>query len=246
VTFSLSFVYAFNLDKLKSSFLNGDYKAAILEGEKILATKDSSSDSDQLYYILGLSYMKDANYLRASDIFEIIINEYKNSPLKEYAKLGLADTYFLMQDFDKAQIYYKDIINSNPDTKLKAELYYRLSQVEFKKGDTKEGKEYLDKLKQEFPLSPQLLLNKDLSLLSNVSSSDLNYTVQVGSFSNISNAKNFVQRLIQKGYPAYIEEAAYQGKTSYRVRVGKTRLRQEIIDLENKLSKEGYPTKICP
>ncbi len=111
--------YALNLDKLNSLFLSQDYKAAILEGEKILAAKGTSSDLDELYYILGLSYMRDANYLRASDIFEIIINEYKNSPLKEDATLSLADTYFLRQDFDKAEALYKEIINSNPRTKLR-------------------------------------------------------------------------------------------------------------------------------
>ncbi|MBI5555805.1 MAG: SPOR domain-containing protein, partial [Elusimicrobia bacterium] len=59
-------------------------------------------------------------------------------------------------------------------------------------------------------------------------------------------ANNLKQRLIREGYPAYMEEANFKGKTSYRVRVGKLRLRQEILTLENKLSREGYPTKICP
>jgi len=238
--------YALDLDKLNSSFLSGDYKGAIAEGERILAAKQSSSDLDQLYYILGLSYMRDGNLLRASDIFEIIINEYKKSPLKEEAELGLADTYFLRQDFEKAQAHYKEIIDSNPGTKLKAEIYYRLSQVGFKKGDAKEGKEYLDKLKQEFPANQVLTVNKDLYSLAEAGSSDIYYTAQVGSFSNITNAKNLLQRLIEQGYAAYIEEAVSQGKTSYRIRVGKTRLHQEIVDLENKLSKQGYPTRIYP
>lgn len=238
--------YSFNLDKLKSSFLSGDYKSVISEGEKILAGKISSGGLDELYYILGLSYMKDGNLLRASDIFEIILSEYKNSLLKEYAKLGLADTYFLRQDFNKAEADYKDIINSNPDTKLKAEIYYRLSEVGFKKGDTKEGNGYLDKLKQEFPASQVLEFDKDLCYFSQTSPSDRYYSVQVGSFSNIANAKNLVQRLLRLGYAAYIEEASFEGKNSYRVKAGKARERQEIVDLENRLSKEGYPTRICP
>lgn len=238
--------YALNLDMLKIYFLSGDYNSAILEGEKILSSYGQSSlDLDELYYFLGLSYLKDGNYLRASDIFEIILKEFKESNFKEEAKLGLGDTCFLKGDFIKAEEYYKELINSNPHTKLKAYAYYRLSQIGFKKGDTKLAKEYLDKLKQDFPASLELKLNKDLHIISDYPSG-LYYTVQVGSFSRIANANNLTQKLIQNGYPAYIEEASFQGITSYRVRVGKLRLRQEALDLENKLSGEGYPTKIYP
>jgi len=236
--------YCLDLSKLKVYFLEGDYKAAITEGEKIMAKDASASHSDEFYYFLGLSYLKDANYLRASDIFEIIINEFKNSSFKEEAKLGLGDTYFLRGDFSKAEECYKDLINNNPGTKLKAQVYYRLSQVGFKKGNIIQGQDYLSKLKQEFPLSPEARLNKDLSVAPD--SLDVYYTVQVGSFSSSVNAQNLKQKLIRSGYPAYIEETAAEGKNSYRVRVGKTRLRQEAVDLENKLSQEGYPTKIFP
>jgi len=238
-------VYSLDLDKVKIYFLNGDYKSTIAECEKILASYGRSSQSDELYYILGLSYSKDGNYLRASDIFEIILKEFKESNFKEEAKLGLGDTYLLRGDFSRAEDYYKDLLNSNPDTKLKAQLYYRLSQVGFKKGDTAGGKEYLDKLKNEFPQNPDLISNKDLCSLANYSSG-IYYTVQVGCFSSENNAKNLVQKLIQSGYPAYIEEATLSGQPSYRVRVGKSPLRQEILNLEQKLSGEGYPTKIFP
>jgi len=234
--------YALNLDKLKVYLLEGDYKGAISEGERLIA---GDAHSDELYYILGLSYLKDGNYLRACDIFEIILKEFKNSEFGDEARLGLGDTYFLRGDFVKAEDCYKDLIESNPQTRLKAQAYCRLSQTGYKNGNMQQGKEYLDKLKQDFPLNLESMLNKDLYPLSD-SSSDTYYTVQVGSFTNITNARNLTEKLIQKGYPAYMEEASFKGKASYRVRVGKLRLRQEILTLENKLSREGYPTKICP
>jgi len=238
--------YGLNLDKLKSDFLRGDYKSVILEGEKLLACYNRASDLDALYYILGLSYLKEGNYLRASDIFEIILKEFKGSSFKEEARLGLGDTYFLKGDYDKAEECYKELINNNPNSKVKAQIYYRLSQIGAKLGDTQKAKEYLAKLKENFPLNMESRLNKDLSLFLD-SSLDFYYTIQVGSFSSIINAKNLTQKLIQQGYPAYVEEAsASDGKTIYRVRVGKLRLRQEACDLEKKLFQEGYPTKICP
>jgi len=238
-------VYALNIDKAKVYFLEGDYKQAIAEGEKLIAQYNHNPDADELYYILGLSYLKDGNYLRASDIFEIILNEFKNNKFHEQAKLGLGDTYFLRNDFVKAQGIYKDLINSNPATSLKPIAYYRLSQGGFKMGNIEQGKEYMDKLNLEFPMNLESKLNKDICFLPDAASEPY-YTIQVGSFSNAVNAKNLTQKLTQNDYPAYIAKVSLGGKTSYRVRVGKLRSRQEAENLEKRLTQEGYPTKICP
>jgi len=245
VVFSFSNVYALNIDKVKAGFISGDYKEAIKEGEKILANAANSGNIDELYYILALSYLKDGNYLRASDIFEIILKEFKNSAFKEEACLGLGDTYFLREEYSRAEQYYKDIIAANPVTKLKAQIYYRLSQIGFKKGDTRQAKEYLNKLKEELPLSLESRLNKDFYPTPGASI-DFYYTVQAGSFSKKLNAQNLAQKLIHNNYPAYIEETGAEAETTYRVRVGKFQIRQEAIELERKLTQEGYPTKIYP
>ena len=238
----ISNAYALNIDKVKVYFLNGDYKSAISEGERVLTKYTVHSPNlDELYYILGLSYLKDGNYLRASDIFEIIIKEFQDSAFADDAKLSLGDTYFLKGDYDKARRCYNDLINSNPRTKLKAPLYYRFSQIGLKKGDTQAAKEYLDKLKKDFPSSPEIKLNKDLSALS-----DIYYTVQVGSFVNYANARNLRDKLISKGYDAYLQEAETNGTKIYRVKVGRLSSRLEAVELKNKLSSEGYPTKIFP
>lgn len=233
-------IYALNLEKPKVYFLKGEYDAVISECEKILAGASYSQELDALYYLLGLSYLKSGNYLRASDIFEIILKEFKDSNFRERALLGLGDAYFLKGDFDKAKVYYEELSKNSPQTKLQPALYYRLSQVGFKMGNIQEAKIYLDKLKQEYPLNIETRLDNDLS------SQDLYYTVQVGSFSNGINARNLTQKLKNKGYPAYIEEVSSQGKIIYRVRVGKLKARQEAEALENKLKYEGYPTKLYP
>jgi len=243
--FGITNAYAFDLEKIKVSFLKGDYKSAIIEGEKILAQDAHPGNIDELYYILGLSYLKDGNYLRASDIFEIILRELKDSKFREGAELGLGDSYFLRGDFDTARKYYEELIASTGNVKLKAEAFYRLSQLAFKKGDTARAKEYLDKAKQDYPLNPELELNKDLNKLSRASG-DIYYTVQVGVFSKQENAAAFRDKLSKKGFSAYIDEAEFEGVKAYRVRVGKVKSPQEAAQLESNLSAQGYPTKIYP
>ncbi|RJP29065.1 MAG: SPOR domain-containing protein [Candidatus Omnitrophota bacterium] len=235
-------VYGLNLDNIKIKYLQGDYKAAIKEGEKLVSSSDHSSYGiDELYYLLGLSYLQDGNYLRASDIFEIIINELKPAKYKDKAKLGLGDVYLLRGDYNKADLIYKELLGNE---ELRARIYYRLSETGFKLGNAAQGKEYSEKLKTEFPLSLEEKNDRDFCL---IDKKDVTYySVQVGAFSSQDNAKNLVQELLKKGYSAYIEEATLDSSSSYRVRVGKLSEKQDAESLGKQLSAEGYPTKICP
>lgn len=249
---SLFLCYALNLDKMKVHYLNGDYPSAIKDGEKMLSSVSGgyAENLDELYYLLGLSYMKQGNLLRASDIFEIILNEFKNSRFKEEAKFSLADTYFLKGDYDKAEELYKSLIKDNPGTKLKAQAYSRIADIGLKNGDAQQRDAYSSRIKQEFPNRSEIKSGvstlPDLELRPEVKE-EVFYTVQVGSFSSSSNARNLVDGLKAKGYPAYLEESISQGGDKiFRVRVGKFTRREEAVALEKKLSLQGHPTKIYP
>lgn len=231
---------ALDLQPVKVPFLSGDYKAAILAGEKLMANCSDTPELVELYYFLGLSYLKDGNYLRASDIFEIILDEFKDSAFQTQAKLGLGDAWFFLGNYAKAQGYYRRLAEEGLSLKLLPQVYYRLSECAIKLGDTEEAKKYLDKLKKEFPLNLETKMDQDLS------NPDFYYTVQVGNFSKSSNADNLSDRLIKKGYSAYVEPVVAQDKRSYRVRVGKFSSRTEAVGLQDKLSREGYPAKIFP
>lgn len=238
--------YALDLDRVKSSFISGDYKAAISEGENILAkTGNTSFGLDELYYFLGLSYTKTGNYLRASDIFEIIGSEVKKSFFAEDAALALGDTFFLRGDYGKAEKRYQDLLSNNQAIRLKPAVYYRLSRCAAKLGNHETETDYLHKLKREFPLNCESGFEDDKCAVT-ARNSNGKYTVQVGYFSNNTNASNLLSELTAKGYSAYIENNDVSGKQVYRVKVGKSAARREAEALGTKLSKDGYPTKICP
>ncbi len=308
----ISPAWALNLDNLRSYFLNGNYQACISEGEKILARSVSAKDLDELYYILGLSYLKQNNHLRASDIFEIIIKEYRGSGFKDEARLGLADSFFLKGDFSKAQDLYQELLKNNSRSKLKPAIYYRLSQLARKTSDRQKEKEYLDKLKSEFPQSPEALSDKEFLPLAKmnyspgihpapsvnlkpeirennfvpaqpvkteVKENDLvlapsakanspvparesgpegktsaseqelisgSYSVQVGAFSSLENARKLTLKLQAQGLSAYISAVDSLNKKVYKVRVGGFLSRQEAMAAESRLKTRGYPTKIIP
>lgn len=232
--------YALNLDKAKVNFLKGNYQECINECENILAGSGYSKDLDELYYILGLSYLKQDNLLRASDIFEIIINEFKGSNFRDEALFSLGDIYFLKSDYEKAENNYKQILAINPNTKLESLIIFRLIQTSMKKGDWQEAKAYSEKLNKDYPSSFIKRMSADLS------SRDFYFTVQVGAFSKPINAENLCRELNQKGYSAFIQTGDQVAAKTYRVRVGKLNTALEAKELEAKLKNEGYPTKIYP
>ncbi|MDO8489332.1 MAG: SPOR domain-containing protein [Candidatus Omnitrophota bacterium] len=249
VIISLSFLiipsacWAVDMDNIKVDFLEGNYRRVIFECEAQSSQVDNPG-SDELNYILGLSYLKEAKLEQAQDCFKRIL-EGSLDKFKQQAQLGLTDTYLLGGRFQDAEDIYNKLITTGSNTSQKAAILYRLSQLELKKGNNQQANDYLSKLRREFPLSPELRLNKNLVLMDKPEATIIGageYSVQVGFFSNSSNANLLRDKLLAKGFLAYIENSS----SSYRVKVGRLQTLKEALDLEGRLSKEGFQTKIYP
>ena len=232
--------WAVELDTLKADFLQGNYRRVIFEAQTQVE-RINFGGSDELNYILGLSYLKEGKLDSAQSCFRRILDN-SNSKFKEQAALGLADTYLIRGQFQEAEDIYNKLITDDSNSSQKAAVLYRLSQSGFKKGNNRQGNEYLLKLKRDFPLSPELRLTKGLTLIAMPLQDTGEYSVQVGFFSNSANANNFKDKLLVRNYPAYVENFG----TGYRVKVGRFKLQKEALDLEGKLSQDGFQTKLCP
>jgi len=235
--------WAADLDALKVDFLQGNYRRVIFEGQAQV-DRINIGATDELNYILGLSYLKEGELDLAQGSFRRILNNQK-SKFKDQATLGLADTFLIAGQFQEAEEIYNKLITDQPNSSQKAAVLYRLSRLEFKRGNNQRGNDYLSKLKRDFPLSPELRSSSALEIINRMPDAVVKktgeYSVQVGFFSNYSNASKFRDKLLAKDFPAYIENSA----GGYRVRVGKFKAQKEALDLESKLSQEGFQTKVC-
>jgi tetratricopeptide (TPR) repeat protein len=235
--------FAADLDALKLDFLQGNYRRVIFEGQAQVESINVGN-INELSYILGLSYLKEGKLNLAEDCFRRILSN-QESKFKFQAALGLADTFLIGGRFQEAEECYNKLISEQPNSIYKAAVLYRLSQLEFKRGNNQKGNDYLSKLRRDFPLSPELRLSRGIEILNRRSDEPIKdtgeYSVQVGFFSNSSNAGKLKDRLLAKGFPAYIESSV----GGYRVRVGKFKTQKEAFDLESKLSRVGFPTKVC-
>lgn len=234
---------AADLEALKVDFLQGNYRRVIFEGQAQVDRINISS-TDELSYILGLSYIKEGRLDLAQSSLNRVLNN-RDSKFNSRASLALADTFLLGGRFEEAEEIYNKLISDNPNSKDKASVLYRLSQLELKRGNSQKGNEYLSKLKRDFPFSTELRLSRGIDVVGRLPGNSASqtgvYSVQLGFFSNQSNACNLRDKLLAKGFPAYIENSA----GGYRVRAGKFKTEKEALDLENKLAMEGFQTKVC-
>lgn len=234
------FCWALDFDVLKTDFLQGNYRRVIFEGQAQVDRINLGS-MDELNYILGLSYLKESKLSQAQDCFRRILNN-PISKFKPEANLALADTYLVAGQLQQAQESYDKLIAADSNSSQKPALWYRLSQLESKRGNYQKSNDYLLKLKREFPLSLELRLTSGIASINIPTDDSGEYYVQVGFFSNSVNANNFKQVLLSKNYPAYVENSG----TGFRVKVGRFKSQKEALDLENKLSQDGFATKVCP
>lgn len=242
--------WAFDLEALKTDFLQGNYRRVIFEGQAELS-RLHFGNADELNYILGLSYLKESKLDLAQGCFRRILS-VSGSKFKEDASLSLADTYFVSGELNEAEAAYQRLISDNANSPYKSAVLYRLSQLESRRGNHQKSSEYLVKLKKDFPLSPELKSTKSIPVITpsvgecepdkSITQDTGGYSVQVGFFTSNANANNFKETLSGKNYPAFVEDAA----SGYRVKVGKVKSRQEAQELEDRLNQDGFQTKICP
>ena len=230
--------WAANPDTLKADFLQGNYRRVIIEAQ---AERFNIQGSDELNYLVGLSYLKEDKLEQAQDCFRRILSDPAGK-FKEQAGQALADVYLIKGQFQDAEDIYKKLLEDNSNTNLKAGILYRLSQSGYRKGNKEESGEYLLKLKRDFPLNLELRSSKGIPHSQPLLNEIGEFSVQVGFFVKNLNAVNFKNKLLAMGYLAYVEGSS----EGYRVKVGRFKTQVEALDTENKLSREGFSTKLCP
>lgn len=230
---------AFAYEKIEELYLRSDYPAVIEEGARILSGGSDAKNQDRVYYFMGLSNMKIGNFQEARNDFNLLLKDFPNSSLKQMANLGFADTYFLEENYAEANKFYEKLAEDK-GSHILSNVYYKLAQTNIKLGNWQQAKGYLEKIKNEFPLSFEATMAKDINL------SQEFFTVQVGSFINPEKAQKLSNDLKAAGLDSYILENNSQGKIFYRVRVGKLASLKEAKELEQSLQDKNYPTKIFP
>jgi DedD protein len=72
------------------------------------------------------------------------------------------------------------------------------------------------------------------------------WSVQIGSFGELANARQLASRVADYGYEADVSEFQMGGRTMHRVRVGGFESRDEAEDAASSLSAQGFRPRVFP
>lgn len=225
------------LQKAWAYYLKGEHEKALDACRKISRSKALGEEGR---YIMGLSFLKLGDYQQARKNFEFLLENYPKSERREQILLGIADSYYLEEEFEKAEQYYVRLLKDFPDTDYASIVYLRLGLCQRNQGKWQEAESSFYKVVRDFPLSLEAEAVRDY-----LKEKTGYFSVQVGAFSKADNAQRLSGLLRKKGYDAYIEKTCHGDKLIYRVRVGKFNTRKDAQKEAAKLKKEGFTVRIC-
>lgn len=236
-------------------FLKGDHQSSAAAGLRTLSLSGVTAETDEVFYLSGLSCLKNGDYANAAKLFNKVIKDFRRSEYIDEARIGLADSMYLKGDITGARKKYEQFLVARPSSGLKAGVYYRLYLLEKKARRAAEARSYKDKLKSDFPRSFEASMDKDIfpvvsvadenrPVVNSRNASLAGYSIQVGAFSKRVNAERLSQRLSLQGYSPYIEDLLSGGRRIYKVRVGPVGRFPDARALQRRLTADGYPTRL--
>lgn len=218
-------------DKIMEAFLRENHALVEKLTKPLLKRTHSHPEIDEMIYIRALSLMK-LGRMDEARLLLIRLEEQGLTPdIKARAAYSLGDSYYFTTGDMKA---YQNALNRYPlfDEADSVRLRIREKQSASTVLPTAPHSSVAPYVPTPIPLQQMGVAEIPL------------YSVQVGSFSKAKNAKQLVSKLMRARYDARV--LLDDAKEIYRVRVGSFVSRHDVLILERKLKKEGYPTKIVP
>lgn len=225
------------MDKAWASYLKGDYNSAI-DSCRIVSKNVKLGAEGR--YLMGICFLKLNDTKEARKNFEFALENYPKSPRIEEIMLGVADSYYIDKDHQKAEAAYQKMLRKFPNSDYASMAYLRLGECQRELGKWRESETSFCKIMNTYALSleaqqAQELLKKQTSY----------FSIQVGAFSKRDNADSLAVLLNQKGHNAYVDKVYSGDNLIYRVRVGQYNTKEQAEAQARSLAQEGFSTRIC-
>ncbi|HNQ34921.1 MAG TPA: SPOR domain-containing protein [bacterium] len=162
-------------------------------------------------YLLAVCYQETRDVKKAEEIWKNLLGSRE----RERSLLAIARLKGRTGPTLESEQTFRQFLREYPLSTHLPTACLGLAEVLVKRGKKTEALTLLNRIRQEYPFSPEAvaaggLLNRELG----------EYTIQVGSFSDYLRAQKLVDDLAADGYDAYLVRIPDQAALSYRVRVG--------------------------
>ncbi len=197
------FAQTSSLTKIETLILKDAYSQAARECQKLLAHHHQSKIQSKGHYLLGVCLLKQSRFEEARENFNLILGRYRRGEFSDDAALGIADSYFLAQDFNRAAKEYEQFIRDFPRSELTEIARRQLNLCRQGKAPVSSyfsvqlgcfaNKANAERLRNK-------LIDAGYQAYILDSAADALYHVRIGRFSNRLEAEFLEQRLKAEGY----------------------------------------------
>ena len=226
---------------IEAAIMNKDYgQARDLASGMIKQSTDPAKRTEAQYYY-GLAQLRLNQYGEARSAFQAVMDSHPTQDLYDKAALSLTEAYYMEGLYTDSLDTAKQLLTKSRYSSFLSLIYFKIAGADLKLMRWEEAHEYLNKLLQDFPQSPEAPVAKQLL------DEKQYFAVQVGSFLDKARAITVIDQLkSSKEYAYVVESTGTDGQTYYRVRVGQISSLNDAEDLKKRLDKLGYPTLIYP
>ncbi|HUT71950.1 MAG TPA: tetratricopeptide repeat protein [Desulfatiglandales bacterium] len=130
-------------------FEKGEHYRAIGEYERFIYFFPDSPQVELVKYRIGLSYLKGERYEQAIEVFQALIEEYKDTEYAFQSYLGTSKAYVLLGRYDTALTSLNNLITIAPDQKIRDEAYYRKGWVYLEMGLWERAREHFEEISDQ-------------------------------------------------------------------------------------------------
>ncbi|MCX5642014.1 MAG: SPOR domain-containing protein [Candidatus Omnitrophica bacterium] len=194
-------------ETIEGLILKGSYREAI---QNYSASKTLTPTEN---YFLGICYQESGEARKAENIWQTLLS----GPENERSLLALAYLKSKNGSLIESEKFFRQFSKDFPNSPYQPAALFGLAETLFRKNKNHEPQESLtimNRLRRRYPFSSEA--EKATQFLNRESGP---YTIQIGSFVDLSRAEKVAEELNSKGYEAYLTRAL-DLSVSYPVRVG--------------------------
>jgi len=229
------------LPDIEAAIMNKDYAHARELASSIIKDSNDPNQKVEAQYYYGLAQLRLGQYADARAAFQSVMDAYPTEDLYDKAALSLTEGFYMAGFYTDALDTATQLYRKSPHSSFLSLIYLKIAGADLKLMRWEDSSQYLNKIINEFPQSPECPIAKQLI------EEKQYFAVQVGSFLEKARAIELIDELKGSGQYSYVvETTAPDGQKYYRVRVGQMSSLKDAEALEKSLGKLGYPTLIYP
>lgn len=128
-----------------------DDEDALMEDEAAADAEEDASDAAELYS-RAFDKLRDGDYAEAGSGFQEILDEHGDSNYADNARYWLAETHYVVHEFDQAMEHFQRLIET-PDSGKRADALLKAGYIHYEREEWSEARELLQSVRDAYPNS---------------------------------------------------------------------------------------------